>query len=188
MQIASRTIIVFGLSGVGKSTTCQQFVARHPRYTHISASRLLKDATGAHGEELRVTAESTIQSNQGRIGYALDLHRLKLNGRPIVVDAHSVIDNDQMLVPVPTQAIASMRPDAMVFLEEEPEIILQRRLKDLRQRPVRTSEELKQQQCVAKKTVIDYSNSLGIPLSIGLVRNLEDFEALLRACHVEIDA
>jgi adenylate kinase len=162
-------IIVFGISGVGKTTACRSFVTRHPGVLYISAGELLREATRLPVEMLRLAEPKEIIRNQLLIGAALD-HRLA--GRrdaDVIIDAHSIIDNDREIVDVPTDAIRSLKPSGLILLEASPEEIVRRRLTDGLRRPKRSLTEVVSQMTIARKNVLGYADQLEVPLEIATV-------------------
>jgi adenylate kinase len=92
------TVVVFGISGVGKSTACASYVLRHPTVLHTSAGALLQEAKNIESSALRIQDPQTILQNQNLLGDALTRFRLGREGADLLIDAHSVIDNDHELV------------------------------------------------------------------------------------------
>lgn len=160
-------ILVFGVSGVGKSSACEAFCGRRPQWLHFKASSLLSDATGDDPETLRTSPSNSIRSNQDLLCEALERARSGQETRPVLLDAHGVIDNGRDLVPVPTQAVARLRPDGIILLEAGPAEVAYRRAHGLRQRPTRSDEELTSELRMERETVQNYATVLRLPLVCG---------------------
>jgi len=79
-------VIVFGISGVGKTTACASFVSRHPEVLHISAGALLRAATDKAGHELRTGNSEEIQKAQILLGDAFAAWRSDHKGANILID------------------------------------------------------------------------------------------------------
>jgi adenylate kinase len=163
------TILVFGISGVGKTTSCRLLVQRHSTYLYMSASELLRDATALDTGQLRTSAAGRILQNQSLLGAALRARREGHWDRPVLIDAHSVIDNDLELVVIPVGVIASLEPDGLILLEASPKTIAMRRAQDGSRRPQRSIEDLAIESEVAREAVVTYSRELHLPLEIGFV-------------------
>ncbi len=160
-------VVVFGVSGVGKTSACKAYVARHPDTLFVSASTLLKSAMRATGEALRTAKASEIVSNQERLGAGLALFRAGREERPVLIDAHGVIDNDRKLVRVPVSAIRSLSPDRLVLIQASPAEIAARRAMDARPRPIRSIKEIERELKAECKAVRAFANELGLDLLIG---------------------
>lgn len=172
-------VLVFGISGVGKSTACASYVARHPSVLHTSAGALLQAAKNIDSALLRTDVAGNIAQNQNLLGEALRRFRLGRETSDILIDAHSVIDNDHELVEVPVDAVRAMNPNGLVLLEAPPELVIERRRSDVRLRPSRTAEELQFQMGVARRVCESYAGELSLPLEIGTAMNDGDLEALI---------
>lgn len=164
-----RTILIFGVSGVGKTSSCEDFVSRRPEWLYLRASSLLASATGETPETLRTETAWSIKSNQGLLGDALRAARTGREDRSVLLDAHAVIDNDNGLVEVPVEAVANLGADAIILLEASAEELAIRRLKSLRPRPVRTIEQLKLEIIAESRAVAAYCRELNIPCASAMV-------------------
>lgn len=157
---------LFGLSGVGKTKYAQEVVAREPRILHLQASELLRRASGLNDEELRTARRDRLIANQGALAAAMEEARAGRRDRPVLIDAHSVIDNDIELVDVPFEAIAPLRIDSFVFLRANPELIVTRRSRSDRPRPYRSAETLAEHQRRALDACGHYAARSNAPLTI----------------------
>jgi adenylate kinase len=171
--------LVFGVPGVGKTTACQAYVGRHPETLFISASSLLKAAHQTSGEALRTAGAAEIVSNQQLLGAALAAFRKGREDRPVLIDAHAVIDNDQELVRVPVETIGSLVPDRLILLEAAACTVAQRRLADLRRRPVRNLKLISDELAAERATVESYAEALGLTLLVADVKPDFRLDALL---------
>lgn len=157
---------LFGLSGVGKTRYAQDVVARVPRVLHLQASELLRRASGLCDEELRTAQRDRLVANQDALASALEEARSGQRDRPVLIDAHSVIDNDVELVDVPFQAIRPLGIDAFVFLRADPGLIVVRRSRSDRHRPYRSADTLAEHQHRALDACMVYATRSGAPLTI----------------------
>ncbi len=171
--------ILFGLSGVGKTTMGRRITDRDACIAHLSASDLLRAAHAQTGEELRTAQKDRLVANQEVLGEALNRWDFPMGTHHILLDAHSVVDNDRVLVEIPVQVIASLAPSRLVFITDEPAAIVARRASDKRQRPARTTEELHYHQERSLAVCIEFSEALSVPLSILKAGDLAGFRAAL---------
>lgn len=156
--------LVFGVSGVGKTSACSAFTQRHPNWLFVSASTLLKAAKGATGERLRTADSQSIVDNQLVLADAVRQFRSGRVERPMLLDAHAVIDNDRELVRVPVEVIRALQPSLFVLLEAPAQVVLERRLADTRQRPVRDVASIERELAAERSAVADYSVDVGVEL------------------------
>ncbi|WP_311276823.1 AAA family ATPase [Methylobacterium sp. WCS2018Hpa-22] len=170
------TVIVLGISGVGKTTLCEAFVAKHKTFLHFSASKLLQAATGCSPDRLRLLPKESIIKNQNLLGEALFQKMAGREGYNLIIDAHTIIDNETGLVVVPIEPIASLNPKGFIFLHAAPEVLLQRRLTDNRKRPYRTATELRKQQSIAKGIAYKYARALHKKINLIQSDKFEDFD------------
>ncbi|MGO4511577.1 ATP-binding protein [Bradyrhizobium sp. 2TAF36] len=173
------TVIVFGISGVGKSTACASYIARHPTVLHTSAGALLQEVKRTASALLRTEDAQGILQNQTLLGTALARFRLDREDADILIDAHSVIDNDHELIEVPVDVVRALKPNGLILLEASPELVFERRQKDARSRPSRTVEELQFQMTIARTACEKYAGELNLPLEVGTVSRDRDLDALI---------
>ncbi len=158
--------LVFGISGVGKTTACRDYVKRHPDTLFVSASSLLKSSMGMSGDALRTAAAGEIVQNQAVLGTALAEFRRGREAQAVLVDAHGVIDNDQALVPVPVSAIEALAPDHLILLEAPPTVVAAHRAAGVRPRPVRSVAAIEAELFAERETVEGFARTLGLHLAI----------------------
>jgi adenylate kinase len=173
------TIIVFGVPGVGKTTACASYVARHLDVLHTSAGALLKAAKGIDGDALRTEAAQDILANQTLLEAAVTHFRMGREDVDLLIDAHSVIDNDSEMIEVPVNIVRTLRPDGLILLEASPELIFSRRRDDLRPRPRRTVEELGLEMAAARTACEKYAVELKLPLEVGTLAPDQNLEMLI---------
>jgi len=157
-------ILVFGVSGVGKTSSCTDYVTRHPEWLYLRASALLSDATGESTEALRVSSGEAIRRNQQLLGAALERARAGREAAPVLIDAHAVIDNDRDLVTVPVEAVASLGGEGIILLELPAEMLAARRAGSDRPRPARSAQELDREARLEAGAARGYAAVLEIPL------------------------
>lgn len=160
------SIFVFGISGVGKTTACKAFVERNPRFCYISASEVLRRASGLSIESLRLLSRADIQANQLLLARALPSEMSGCAEQFVLVDAQNVIDNGIELVEVPITIVEPLEPRGIILLEAQPNVVWERRKNDIRSRPVRTPEEIEVQMRLIRSVTHEYGAKLQIPIAI----------------------
>ncbi|MCW2339161.1 adenylate kinase [Sphingobium sp. B2D3A] len=157
-------IAILGLSGSGKSYLGRSIVRARPEYLRLSAGGLLRRSFHTTGEKLRTAEGGDVRENQTELVGALAEARVGQWERPVLLEAHSFIDNDRELVDVPVEVMASLELAGIILVDVPAEQIATRRNTDKRKRPQRSLAELKRQ-CVRSKSLANgYASDLGIPL------------------------
>lgn len=159
-----RCILIFGVSGVGKSVASARFAAADPNFVHLRASELLSEALGTFPELLRTASENKILRNQLLLADVLERRMTDIVDPIILLDGHAVIDNDRNLIRIPLEAVAALRPDGMLLLEASPETVLLRRRASERALPDRSLPELAAELSKEREAVLEYQQALGVPL------------------------
>lgn len=166
-------ILVFGVSGVGKSRACSDYVDRNPDWLHLRAGELLSRLTGESPENLRTALDEEVVANQGLLSSAVTRARAGRKHRPVLVDCHAVIDNDDDLVVVPAGTVAALAPNGIILLEHDAAEVAMRRIVDLRVRPSREPAAIAREAALERNTVEGYAASLA--LSLVIARTEVDF-------------
>jgi len=168
---------LFGLSGVGKTWLADRLVERFPALLHLEASSLLKAAHQAEGEALRTSGRDRLIANQEALATAFADARAAQQERPVLISAHTVIDNEAELVEVPFSAIQPLGISYYLFLAADPEVIAARRANSSRQRPARSIAVLAEHQRRACEVCQSYAEGSGRPFLLldqsGSDRSLE---------------
>ena len=159
-------ILVFGVSGVGKTSACEAFVSRNPDVLFVSASSLLSAAKRSTPEVLRTASAADIAANQDALAGALAEFRRGRGHRPVLVDAHGVIDNDVGYVRVPLSVIEGLRPEKLVLIEAPAPVVAERRARASRRRPARTVEQIRAEIDAERSAVQHYATELNLNLNI----------------------
>jgi adenylate kinase len=154
---------LFGISGVGKSYLSAKLVRQFPDLLHLQASQLLRTAHASSGETLRTANADTIAQNQIALGDAFNSARKGQEHKSVILDAHSVIDNDKGLVAIHVDAIRPLSLTHILFVSATPEVIIQRRAGDDRARPVRSLQQIAEYQEKALLVSLQYSRDLEVP-------------------------
>lgn len=174
-------ILVFGVSGVGKTSACEAYVARHPRWVHFRASELLSQATAKDPQSLRIESANDIEANQAFLGLELQRRRVAVPGRPFIIDAHGVIDNDLGFVEVPLEAVQALGADGLILLEAPAAVVVSRRASGNRARPARSVEEIETELKAEAQAVRRFGRCLDLPIVTGIVTEGFDLAPLITA-------
>lgn len=158
------SVLVFGLSGVGKSWLCAR-IASLEGYCHVSGSTLLRMAMNKAG--------SSSTSEQLRNGQVLENQALLIAGfnalrttesRPIIFDGHNIVDQDDRLLEIPLSVVEQLNPVGIVFVSASPALIRERRAADIaRVRPDRSKDQLDLHQRRGIRLAAEYARLLGVP-------------------------
>ena len=177
-----KTILVFGVSGVGKSWLCRQ-ASEVMGARHISGSELIRV-----GKE-RVTAQSVSQDSL-RTDQVIDNQTLLLDGYRafrsqsqglILFDGHNVIDTDAGLVRIPPEVILALEPAAIAVITADPMMIVERRTADTtRARPGRSLGELAAYQALCVSTGMEQAGMMEIPFRTIASGDTKNFLAFAR--------
>lgn len=157
-QTAVSLFFVGGVFGVGKSTLCEAL--RTPlNAEHLKASDLIHFTPEQHDPTRK--AVSDIEESQRRLVRAFSSHnRTKPN---TVLDGHyCLVDTNQRISPVPITIFQTLNPAALLLVEAEPSVILER----LHRRPGRPySPDLVEQLIFEERhSAMQVSATLDVPL------------------------
>ena len=165
-----KVVAVFGLSGVGKSTTVAQVVAAADGLAaSVNAGDLIaRRRTGGRGADgLRVLGAGEILSNQELLVEEVAVERRALGAPVLLLDGHCVIDNGEELVPVPVGVVERLAVAAVVYLTaDSAEMRARRRSDSSRKRPDLDAAELSRQQERGLAACTSYSVELGLPMMV----------------------
>lgn len=157
-------ILVFGVSGAGKTATCLNYCANNMDAVYVSASGILKNQTGQTTEQLRLSSAFVIGQNQSILTTEINKTRCSSGSSLLIVDAHAVIDNGELLVPVSFQIIESLIPTGIILLEPPAkQVVAQREISD-RPRAFKTIEQISQELLAERSAAQSYSIALDVPL------------------------
>lgn len=159
---------VFGISGVGKTTLIKDFLQKSEGWSHIQAGSLIKSiCQNTDRDKLRLSGKELILSNQKLMVTAFWQKIQFENLSKVIFDGHSIIDTGTELLAIPIEIIEALKPTKIVFVRNDPALILDRRLNDVsRDRPVITLDNINKHQDFALETANNYSAILDIPFEI----------------------
>lgn len=163
-----RVVAVFGLSGVGKSTTVSRVVtAADGVATSINAGDLIRRRRSGGAQELRQLSAGEIQSNQELLIKEVAAERTRPGPPILLLDGHCVIDNGEELVRIPVGVIERLGLSAIVYLTADAcEIRERRRLDSGRTRPDLDTVEVARHQEVGLAACTSYSVELELPTMV----------------------
>lgn len=159
----TKLLIVFGVSGVGKTTACAEFAVRHENVEHLSASQLL----GLERSSAIVRSEEEALYDQDKLVELVLNARAVTAAKVLLLDAHSVFFVGGRQLIVPARVIASMEPTGLIFVKADPEVIVGRRSgRGDRGAYAPDTMAMEQLQLVALRAVEEYSRIISCPISI----------------------
>ncbi|MBY5817059.1 AAA family ATPase [Rhizobium leguminosarum] len=128
-------IFVGGASGTGKTTAIERFVARHPDFIHLRASKILSDRK----RPLQNLSFADLEENQLVLRNALLASNLRSK---VILDGHATIPVTGGYYNVPVSFFDQLPLSALIFLWADPKILLQRKGAPVDARDVKVIEEL----------------------------------------------
>jgi adenylate kinase len=160
------TILVIGVSGVGKTRTLEGAVARIPESVTWRASEIIGAARDTlDPEELRKLPLNEIRRSQELLVQGFSARRKSSPHLLVLLDAHSVIDTEVGLADIPVEVASGLAPSGIIHVSDDVDRILQRRLYDQhRVRPSRSLEQLCEYQRRSIASCKLYSAILRVPL------------------------
>lgn len=163
-----KIVTVFGISGVGKTTLIKDFIKNSEGWSHIQAGSLIKSVcSDMERDKLRLSGKELILSNQKLMVTAFWEQIKSENLSKVIFDGHSIIDMGEELLAIPIEVIEALKPTKIVFVKNDPSLILNRRLNDSsRDRPVLAEEDIIRHQDFALETAKSYGAFLDIPVVI----------------------
>jgi len=160
------TIMIFGVSGVGKTHLINLMLPRLHKACSFRASELIGLAReNADPEYLRNLGNDEMHRSQELLvrGYH---DRMQVTSAEIVLlDAHSVIDQDSGFYDIPVEVISRLNPRFIVHVEDDVDQIVMRRQCDAgRLRPARSPDQLTTYQDRSRLGCEIYSRTLNVPM------------------------
>lgn len=179
-----KLIAVFGVSGVGKSSLINAAVKRwSDDIIHIVASDLIRSAYQSKptADEIRLSSKDKILSNQDLLLHEFRRWAPEYDDRVVIFDGHSVVNNGIELIEVPVDIVSALSPNEIVFVQDKPKAIRDRRILDRkRTRPLLDCDQIHSEQALALEVCENYSRDLAIPMQICRPYDKTEFEKLVR--------
>lgn len=177
------TILVCGVSGVGKTHLINRTLSHIPHAVALRASEIIGSVRqNDDAEALRRLPRDELERSQEMLVQGFRQYRETHPEVLVILDAHSVIDRGEtepVLFDIPVHVIARLVPSGIIFIEDSAEHIAKRRLSDRsRARPPRSPEQLGTYQTRSLAVCESYQRALGVPLV--RVRSGDEF-AFIRA-------
>lgn len=163
-----KIIVIAGLSGVGKSFLIEKAKRDITSIVHFSAGALIKKYFAEMDrDQLRLLNPNAVLQNQYVLIEQFNQELGYLSGPSLILfDAHMIIDSDDRITEIPFDIFFKLTPSQIIFLYEEPNIIIERRKKDaLRIRPTRSIDQIEKQQDLSLAMAEDYACRLSIPFT-----------------------
>ena len=123
-MLDTKLIIVFGVSGVGKTTACAEYVSQNRDVLHASASALLRLHRETAGTR---NIEEIIHDQQLLVDLVRDL-RVETRASLMLLDAHSLIIVSGHEIVIPADIIVAMKPNGLIFFRATGEVVSDRRI------------------------------------------------------------
>lgn len=163
---AAVTILVFGISGVGKTTLLESALQRFPAAHVWRASDIIGIARHEPDpEKLRTLPLDEIRLNQELLVRGFEARRREFAESLVLLDAHSVLDTEAGLIDIPVEVVSAFIPSGIIHVSDQIEQIQARRLADsARARPQRSLIELREYQERSMAACERFKSALEIPL------------------------
>lgn len=160
------TILVFGISGVGKTRLIQRAKEQLMPALTWRASEMIGEARQiSNSEDLRRLPVNELQASQELIVTGFTARRRANPDELVILDAHSVIDADSGLLEIEIDVVARLYPAGLIHVADTAAHIQQRRDADLAHpRPARNVVQLDYYQKRSLDMCRRYSEALLVPL------------------------
>lgn len=172
----TKIILVFGLPGAGKTTLIKGITDSSDLYHRLSGGSLINaELPQEDRDKLRKLGENQILINQEKLILNFQSKLKQLRGKKIIFDGHCVVKDSDQIVEIPVTVIQRLTPDLIIFVDEDPQIISERRLGDA-SRPDRereSIEQLKAQRDLQVSICKNYSEALKVPFKVLPAPSLE---------------
>ncbi len=134
----------------------RRFVSKHNKYTHLEASKLIREGLNAKiSEQIGLLPKEQIIKNQSILLERLLKYKQKCHH--IILDGHLLINNNQELVKIPLDVVKDIAPQNMILVTGNVQDIISHRTNDqYKHRPSQTVNEIEQIQNYLKHVAISY--------------------------------
>ncbi|MGF0524607.1 ATP-binding protein [Agrobacterium pusense] len=122
-MLDTKLIIVFGVSGVGKTTACAEYANRNHDVIHSSASDLLR----LHRETAGMRTIDEVMQDQHTLVDLVCALRAETRASLVLLDAHSLIVVAGRKIVIPADIIAAMNPSGLIFFKATGDVVFSRR-------------------------------------------------------------
>ena len=151
-MIMKPLIVVYGVSGAGKTTSCDDFVSKHTDFICITASNFTRNKI----------PENDFIKNQIDIANSINQIRHLNSNKSVLLDAHSFIFYKGNTLEIPASIVAMVNPSGLILINEIEQVVRMRRKINNDQicRNVSLSVEID----LCEKIVMTYARTLNLPL------------------------
>lgn len=160
-------VALTGISGVGKSTSIKALEALIP-LRHFQAGALIKEGRDAAGASIPHDHLRLADLDENQQLLIRGFQRKAAEGSSLILlDGHTIIEKEDRLIPIPATVFGAIGIAKMIFLADDPAIILERRRSDhSRKRPLPSIAGLRniQESALEQATVI--CGALGVELYV----------------------
>ncbi|MGV2111672.1 AAA family ATPase [Agrobacterium salinitolerans] len=122
-MLDTKLIIVFGVSGVGKTTACAEYANQNHDVIHSSASGLLR----LHRETAGTRTIDEVMQDQYTLVDLVCALRAETRASLMLLDAHSHIVVSGGKIMIPADIIAAMNPSGLIFFKATVDVVFNRR-------------------------------------------------------------
>jgi adenylate kinase len=162
---APQTVIVCGVSGVGKTYQIRSVIERLPEAITWSASEIIGEARrNTDPEYLRSLPEDELARSQEMLVYGFTRRVQAVGSRLVLLDAHCVLDTDTGMFEISTEVMRRLGPLGFIHLDDQVGRILERRTCDSKKRPARTKDQLHLYQERSRAVCRAFAAALGKPV------------------------
>jgi adenylate kinase len=174
-------ILVFGPSGVGKTTIIRQFIQSHPNFIHFSSGTLIdSNISDAQRDLLRLSSREQILSNQLHLTQNFQKLVQENKNKNIIFDGHCTIDNGHEFIDIPFEVIDRLHPSKIVFMNADYSEIIAQRKRDT-SRPLRSIDSIEHIERFVQQsinTAKKYAKKMDIPFVV-IQPSLIEFQNVL---------
>lgn len=162
----NKRILVFGVSGIGKTTACQDYANHHKGVKHISAGKILSESDVPHQSSEKALGYKEILTRQECLSRKINQLEKEHPYKDFIIDAHSFVESQDTIVNIPTRIISMLKPSSIILLELDPESVLARIKDSSRKRPTHRLVELMWHIHITRINVVNYAREIEVPLKI----------------------
>lgn len=174
-MLDTELIIVFGVSGVGKTTACAEYASSNGNVIHFSASALLR----LHRETAGTRSADEVMQDQHLLVDLVRVVRAETRASLMLLDAHSLVVVAKREIVIPADVIAAMKPNGLIFFRAKGEVISERRISRGDTRNV-IPQEIEKSQTNALRAVESYAEQLPCRLLVIDANQGADFAEAIR--------
>ena len=165
----NKRVLVFGVSGVGKSTLCKAVVKKVSGFARLSIGELLS-------EELffeRGAGRDAVLRRQRKMPPLIN-RRASIQNFTLLLEGHPIVSSEVGPVRVPTEVVAQLQPAALLMLYAKPDVILARQIRRGDRINSFRYEKIQYRQSAIMGQTMAYAKQLALPmLSVNITSKRE---------------